>query len=135
MTEPQPTTPQHEGISPAGIPGSMNDTDRSAYVEQLATEWASLDAARAELEHSQTTIKAELRRMLGYGKHPAGPYGVTITPNRRFTAKRATAVLPADVLATITVPIVDRATAQRLLPEDVYVSCQEDIGEPRVSIR
>ena len=94
--------------------------------------YLELDEQRRKIEAEQAEIKHRLRD-LGSGEHEA-PCGVkvSVTPQRRFNAERARAVLPSDLFSMCQATVVDTKTAKSVLPPALYESCMIESGVARV---
>jgi hypothetical protein len=110
-------------------------TDTTTQLDADVKRYLELDAIKADMQIEQDAIKARLRD-LGAGVHHA-PCGVnvSVTPNRRFNADKATEVLPPALLEQIQTLSVDTKKAKAVLPPAAYETCMTEVGEPRVSIR
>ncbi|MGH3800868.1 MAG: hypothetical protein ACRDTD_12155 [Pseudonocardiaceae bacterium] len=78
-----------------------------------------------DLGSEADALKAQLRQALALGEHTVnGRPVVTISLTRKFDTSLAAQVLPPELLALVTVPTVDRALAEKLLPPALYERCQ-----------
>lgn len=112
---------------PAGPVSGELDTDARRYLE--------LQAAREQIEHEQSEIKARMRSALSEGRHdtPSGAR-VTITRNRRFDSAKAAEVIPAELLPLVQTTVIDAKRAKEVLAPRLLDQCRVEYGEPRVAI-
>lgn len=101
---------------------------------KLRAEYLELEARRTDIVDRQEAIKA-LVAELGAGRHQAGDGLISVTQQHRFDKARAEQVLPADMLALITVSTIDPAQARKVLPPAVYEACSVTLDKPRISFR
>ena len=77
-----------------------------------------IDALRAEIaNHHEAGDRLELDSEVVAEMRVSG---------RRFDPRRAAIILDADMINTITRPVVDAKTAKRVLPPNVYNQCLSD---------
>lgn len=92
-----------------------------------ATRLRDIAAAKADLEAEEKQLKEQLRAAVEPGTtcvDPAGTPLLTVRPGAaRFSATRAAEVLPADLLASISVTAPDGKRAKDLLAPALYAGC------------
>jgi len=104
---------------------------------RLVARFHELEADRAAIVDEQTTIKSQLRALLGQGRHDVGTGHVTVAaPRRTFDPLVALSVIPPHVLPSVVTTVVDRQLAQRMLTPEQYAACQVSApgAEPVVRI-
>jgi hypothetical protein len=96
-------------------------------LDGLASRYLDLAEQIEKLAAEQDTIKA-LDATTAHGVK------VTVYRTRRFDARLASTVVPAELLEQVTERVVDRAKAKALLPPALYEQCQSYAGRPTVRI-
>lgn len=105
------------------------------HTAELVTRLADLQHRITELTEQADEIKGKLRGNLEYGSYTIGGRpAVTLTATRRFSADRATEVLPPELLAMCQVTTVDARRAKSVLPPTMYEACQDEAGKPQVRL-
>lgn len=105
-------------------------------IEDLVKRYLELQTLLDEATSEQSTIKAQLRQ-LGIGKHHTGAGPITVSPNRRFNAEQAAAVLTEinpDLIPACSDTVISSAKAKAVLPPAVYERCMKQSGEHKVSV-
>lgn len=96
---------------------------------------ADLQARIAELQEQADEIKAKLRANLTPDTYTVnGKRAVSIAETRRFSAAKASEVLPPQLLALCQVMEIDAARAKTVLPPHLYEQCQVVTGKPQVRL-
>jgi cell division septal protein FtsQ len=105
-------------------------------LDGLASRYLDLAEQIEKLAAEQDTIKALVRDAYPDGLDATTAHGVKVTVyrTRRFDARLASTVVPAELLEQVTERVVDRAKAKALLPPALYEQCQSYAGRPTVRI-
>lgn len=103
-----------------------------ATAATLAKLTATLEQI-AQLTVDAETYKAQLRTKLAPGAYTIGGRpALSITQTRKFNADRAAEMLPPDMLAAVSRPMVDTKLAKEMLPPALYQLCSVESGKPTV---
>lgn len=106
----------------------LDDTGR-----ELLGRLVALNSQITDLTAAADEVKNKLREHCGLGAFTDhGVKALSITPNRRFNADRAIAVLPPELVALCTVPQVVSGVAKKNLPPALFEACTVEVGKPVV---
>lgn len=104
-----------------------------AQVEQDLRRWRELADAADCIASEQEGIKARLRT-IGTGKHHYATGTVTVSPQRRFNAKLAEQLLPAETFQQICETRPSATLARKILAPTLVDACMAEQGDPAVRI-
>ncbi|MGH9252132.1 MAG: hypothetical protein ACRD0W_21835 [Acidimicrobiales bacterium] len=100
----------------------------------LAAELAQVQAQKANLTEREESIKELFRDNLDKGKHDAGIYTITVTPNRRIDEARVRAAYPPDRYPNFYKQVVHTDGVKALVEPAVYDALLGEVGKRKISI-
>lgn len=106
------------------MPAEIPVANIRGSVDDMATYLHDLTDRIREMETEAAEIRRWLALRLDIGSHKLGGLSVTVYRPRRFDPHKAAKVLPSELVKKCSVPVVDRARAERILTAEMYAECQ-----------
>lgn len=115
------------------MPTSLDPTQKTARIEALAREYASLAAAATPIQERMDAIRAEWRTLLDFGSHPAAGLKIGVQPNRTFDPSRFAALYPAEQYPQFYKSVPDTKVIADQFPKAAAGAFQKE-GAPKVVV-